>query len=83
MSQLSCSMAYWIFLGQESNQCLLQWQVDSLPLSHQGSPKLHVSWEELWSPIANGWKEFMAIFCNLQPPRLAQALSYGSCFRVP
>ena len=30
-----------IFLTQESNPCLLyllRWQVDSLPLSHQGSP---------------------------------------------
>ena len=26
---------------------------------------------KLQSPIANGWKEFMAIFCNLQPPGLA------------
>ena len=27
-----------IFPGQGSNPCLLHWQVDSLPLSHQGSP---------------------------------------------
>ena len=27
-----------IFLDQGSNLCLLRWQVDSLPLSHQGSP---------------------------------------------
>ena len=27
-----------IFLTQESNPCLLHWQADSLPLSHQGSP---------------------------------------------
>ena len=32
--ELSCS---WIFLDQGSNPCLLHWQVDSLPLSHQGS----------------------------------------------
>ena len=35
----------WIFLTQGSNPCLLHllhWQVDSLPLSHQGSPnKVH------------------------------------------
>ena len=29
-----------IFPGQGSNPCLLHWQVDSLPLSHQGSPIL-------------------------------------------
>ena len=27
-----------IFLTQGSNPCLLHWQVDSLPLNHQGSP---------------------------------------------
>ena len=35
---LSCSVAYGIFLEQGSNSCLLHWQEDSLPLSHQGSP---------------------------------------------
>ena len=35
----SCSMACRIFPDQGSNLCLLHWQVvDSLPLSHQGSP---------------------------------------------
>ena len=29
-----------LFLGQGSNPCLLHWQMDSLPLSHQGSPPL-------------------------------------------
>jgi len=28
-----------IFLTQGSNLCLQYWQVDSLPLGHQGSPK--------------------------------------------
>ena len=35
---LSCSAACGIFLDQRSNLCLLHWQVDSLPLSHLGSP---------------------------------------------
>ena len=35
---LSSSAACGIFLDQGSNPCLLHWQVDSLPLSHQGSP---------------------------------------------
>ena len=30
-----------IFLTQGLNLHLLQWQVDSLPLSHQGSPMYH------------------------------------------
>ena len=33
---LSCSQACGIFLDQGSNLCLLHWQVDSLPLIHQG-----------------------------------------------
>ena len=35
---LSCSRACGIFPDQGSNPCLLHWQVDSLPLSHEGSP---------------------------------------------
>ena len=34
---LSCSEACGIFPDQGSNLCLLHWQVDSLPLSHQGT----------------------------------------------
>ena len=36
--RLTCHLARGIFLGQGSNLCLLYWQVDSLPLKHQGSP---------------------------------------------
>ena len=36
---LSCSAACRIFPDQGSNPCLLHWQVDSLPPSHQGSPQ--------------------------------------------
>ena len=35
--RVSCSMACGIFPYQGSNPCLLYWQVDSLPPSHQGS----------------------------------------------
>ena len=35
---LSCSAACGIFPDQGSNSCLLHWQANSLPLSHQGSP---------------------------------------------
>ena len=34
---LTISAACGIFLDQGSNLCLLHWQVDSLPLRHQGS----------------------------------------------
>ena len=36
--RLRCSAARGIFLDNGLNMCLLHWQVDSLPLSHQGSP---------------------------------------------
>ena len=36
---LSCSVACEISPNQESNLCLLHRQADSLPLSHQVSPK--------------------------------------------
>ena len=39
MRGLSCSAACGIFLEQGLNPCLLHWQVDSLLLSHQGSPQ--------------------------------------------
>ena len=35
---LTCSTPGGIFPEQGSNSCLLHWQVESLPLSHQGSP---------------------------------------------
>ena len=35
---LSCTAACGVFLDQGSNPCPLQWQADSLPLDHQGSP---------------------------------------------
>ena len=38
--KLSCSAACVIFWDQGSNLCFLYWQVDSLPLSHQGSPMI-------------------------------------------
>ena len=43
MHRLSSSKACGIFPDQRSNSCLLHWQVDSLPLSHQGSPYINIS----------------------------------------
>ena len=37
---ISCFTACGIFPNQGSNLCLLRWQVDSLSLSHQGTPCL-------------------------------------------
>ena len=36
--RLNCSAACGIFPDQGSNLCLLYWQVNSYPLSHQGNP---------------------------------------------
>ena len=38
--RLGCSVACEILSGQGLNLCLLHWQMDSSPLSHQGSPAL-------------------------------------------
>ena len=35
----SCSVAYGILPDQGSNPCPLDWQADSQPLRHQGSPR--------------------------------------------
>ena len=40
---LSCLMACGIFPDQGLNLCLLHWQEDSLPLTHQGSPRQKIS----------------------------------------
>ena len=56
--KLSCSLACEIFLDQGSNLCLLHWQVDSLPLNHQGSPRIYYflvsclqKWQGPWPPF--------------------------------
>ena len=40
---LGSPMACGIFSRQGSNPCLLHWQTDSLPVSHQGKPKVNIS----------------------------------------
>ena len=40
---LSGTTAWGIFLDQGSNPCFLHWQVDSLPLSHLGSPGMFLN----------------------------------------
>jgi len=41
-TQAGCSPACGIFPYPESNPCLLHWQAESLPLSHQESPQLSI-----------------------------------------
>ena len=45
---LSCPMVSGIFLDQGSNPCPLHWQVNSLPLDHQGSPEYVFKRRELF-----------------------------------
>ena len=72
---LSCSAAGGIFPDQGSNPCLLHWQVDSLPLSHQGSPQSIVRISEI-TFLASNWVSISERAWSLQPgddpARLAQ-----------
>ena len=52
-----CSMACRIFLNQGSNPCPLHWQADSLPLSHQRSPRIKVLMQEY--PALSGGEGLM------------------------
>ena len=52
----SCSSACGISPDQGWNPCLLHWQVDSLPLSHQGSPIIEHSIEHRASLVARRLK---------------------------
>ena len=58
----SSTVAGGVFLDQGSNPCLLSWQMDSLPLSHQGSPRklflvlfLWAVWKHSFSKAATPW----------------------------
>ena len=51
-----------IFLTQGWNQCLLHWQADSLPLSHQGSLSQSLKWS------------FSVVSDSLRPPRTDYSL---------
>ena len=44
---LSCSVTCGIFQDQGPNLCLLHWQADSLPSSHQGKPGVFFTWGTL------------------------------------
>ena len=64
----SCSTACGIFLGQGQNLRLLPWQTDSVPLSHQGSPKILSS---KWCLTADSkhYKDVgHLVFCSLLSP---------------
>ena len=64
--RLSCSTACEIFLDQGQNPCLLYWQADSLPLSHQGSPGIglfRLKWEDkTLGSLFSSWRETSELF---------------------
>ena len=49
---VSCSTACEIFLYEGSNLCFVHWQVDSLPLSHQGSSVL-----KIWTWVVTAYRK--------------------------
>ena len=51
--RLSCPTTCGNFLDQGSNPCLLDWQVDSLPLSHLGSPKVALKKKMLFKNVSS------------------------------
>ena len=52
-------MACGIFLYQGSNPCLLQWQADSLPLNHLGSPA-----RQILNPWITREASFLSFLCQ-------------------
>ena len=50
VERLSCSKACGIFLDEGWNPCLLHWQADTLPLSHQENSQFH-SFNTIYSVI--------------------------------
>ena len=77
---LNCS-EHEIFADQGSNPCLLHWQADTSPLSHQGSPPLTfqalVSSQSLVSSHLLTFTEFLVLFCK---PHLESIPFLGLCF---
>ena len=70
----SCSAACGILPDQGSNPCPLHWQADSQPLSHQGSPRLH-----LYScPAPRFFRTFLFYFFRFH----IYVLAYGICFSL-
>ena len=61
---LSCSAACGIFWDQGSKPCLLDWQADSLPLNHQGSPD--VDHFKVFIEFATTWLLFYVLIFQLR-----------------
>ena len=82
---LGCHSPLWgIFLTQGSKPCLLHWKVDSLPMSHQGSPSQE-------GTNANTWYSFFWFFFYVFAHTYAttsifilkETTSYYMCYPLP
>ena len=62
--KLSCSMARGISPDQGSNPHLLHWQVNSLPLSHQGSPNVFLNNTVTWFKTQDTKGYFSLLFSS-------------------
>ena len=60
----SCSAACGIFPDRGTNPCPLQWQADSQPMRHQGSPECHFFNSEKFprDPSKHEW--FTPFYCQ-------------------
>ena len=78
--RFSCSVACGIFPDQGSSLCLLHWQEDSLPLSHQRRPVLFLSIYLIICLL------FICLFLPPQPSAhltVAHTTVWRSCFSSP
>ena len=64
---LSCPSARGVFLDQGSSSCPLPWQVEALPLDHQGSPRLFINVAEMGWHLELGVLQvaWACVFTNL------------------
>ena len=72
----SCSMACGILPDQGSNPCPLNWQADSQPLRHQGSPVTCFFKRNTWGCLLGQESEF-SIVSILSLPALLSPLTLG------
>ena len=62
---------------QGSNECLLHWEVDSLPLSHLGSPVLLWKVLKSFSAPSHCWKNSLHWSCGTEIPISLLTVNWG------
>ena len=70
------SLLQGIFSTQGSNLCLLYWQADSLPLSHQGSQEHFISYSKENSHNSGAWSKYPFYGVNFQGLLKTSSYSY-------